>query len=109
MKTFGIISMLFFVAAFAVTAFGISSDHQQIIQEVRAGHHQATIIEDVPAAAQGMDSRTVNPSRLTTSVQDPAHPGEPWVIVTYQRAGESNAAFIRRHRDLVAAVREALL
>jgi hypothetical protein len=45
---------------------------------------------------------------LTTTVQDPGHPGEPWVVTTYRRADESFEAFIRRHRDMVDAVRKAL-
>ena len=45
---------------------------------------------------------------LTTTVQDKAHPGEPWVVTTYRRADESFEAFIKRHREMVEAVREAL-
>jgi hypothetical protein len=45
---------------------------------------------------------------LTTTVQDPEHPGEPWVITTYRRPDESFEAFIKRHRDMVDAVRRAL-
>jgi hypothetical protein len=45
---------------------------------------------------------------LTTTVQDPGHPGEPWVVTTYRRADESFEAFIKRHREMVDAVRDAL-
>lgn len=45
---------------------------------------------------------------LTTTVQDPGHPAEPWVVTTYRRPDESFEAFIRRHREMVEAVRKAL-
>jgi hypothetical protein len=45
---------------------------------------------------------------LTTTVQDPDNPEEPWVVTTYRRSGESLQAFVRRHREMVDAVREAL-
>jgi hypothetical protein len=45
---------------------------------------------------------------LTTTVQDPEHPGEPWVVTTYRRVDESFEAFIKRHREMVDAVRAAL-
>ena len=45
---------------------------------------------------------------LTTTVQDPSHPGEPWVVTTYRRPDESFEAFIRRHKDMIEAVRKAL-
>jgi hypothetical protein len=45
---------------------------------------------------------------LTTTVQDPNHPSEPWVVTTYRRPDESFDAFIKRHREMVEAVRKAL-
>jgi len=51
---------------------------------------------------------TVPEQVLTTTVQDPAHPGEPWVVTTYRRTDESFEAFIKRHREMVDAVRQAL-
>lgn len=45
---------------------------------------------------------------LTTTVQDPAHPGEPWVVSSYRRPDESEPAFIKRHLEMVEAVRAAL-
>jgi hypothetical protein len=53
-------------------------------------------------------SGTVPEQVLTTTVQDPSHPDEPWVVTTYRRAEESFEAFIKRHREMVEAVREAL-
>ena len=45
---------------------------------------------------------------LTTTVQDPDHPDEPWVVTTHHRPGESHSAFIQRHRGMVRAVRLSL-
>ena len=45
---------------------------------------------------------------LTTTVQDPNHPVEPWVVTTYRQPDESYEAFIKRHREMVEAVRKAL-
>jgi hypothetical protein len=57
----------------------------------------------------GSGSPATTPEQvLSTTVQDPNHPGEPWVVTTYRRADESFEAFIRRHRDMVDAVRKAL-
>ena len=60
----------------------------------------------VPGAL-GQDG-TVPEQVLTTTVQDPAHPGEPWVVSSYRRPDESEPAFIKRHLEMVAAVRAAL-
>ena len=45
---------------------------------------------------------------LVTTVQDPSNPEEPWVVTTYRKAGESLQAFVKRHGDMVAAVRDVL-
>ena len=45
---------------------------------------------------------------MATTIQDPGNPDEPWVVTTYRRRGESIQAFIRRHRDIVESVRDAL-
>ena len=45
---------------------------------------------------------------LTTTVEDPKHPGEPWVVTSYRKYDESELAFVRRHLEMVEAVREAL-
>ena len=45
---------------------------------------------------------------LETSVEDPKHPKEPWIVTTYRVTDESLEAFIKRHRDTVDAVRAAL-
>ena len=45
---------------------------------------------------------------LTTTVKDPDHPDEPWVVTTYRRPDESEPAFLKRHLEMVQAVRAAL-
>lgn len=45
---------------------------------------------------------------LQTTIQDPAHPDEPWTVTTYRRDGESELAFAMRHDKMVKAVREVL-
>lgn len=45
---------------------------------------------------------------LVTTVQDVTNPEEPWIITTYRKPGESQQAFVKRHRDMVNAVRDAL-
>jgi hypothetical protein len=61
------------------------------------------------ATGTGTGSPATTPEQvLSTTVQDPNHPGEPWVVTTYRRPDESFEAFIRRHRDMVDAVRKAL-
>jgi hypothetical protein len=61
------------------------------------------------AAGTGTGTPATTPEQvLSTTVQDPNHPGEPWVVTTYRRAEESFESFIRRHRDMVDAVRKAL-
>jgi hypothetical protein len=62
-----------------------------------------------PAPEAGSRTNGTAPEQvLTTTVQDPAHPGEPWVVTTYRRPDESFEAFIKRHREMVEAVRRAL-
>lgn len=87
-----------------------------------SGQEVATVlaVADVPSlvlatgllaasAGGGSGSPATTPEQvLSTTVQDPNHPGEPWVVTTYRRADESFEAFIRRHRDMVDAVRKAL-
>jgi len=70
---------------------------------VAAGHGPALLV------AGGTGSPTPAPEQvLTTTVQDPNHPAEPWVVTTYRRPDESFEAFIKRHREMVEAVRKAL-
>ena len=57
--------------------------------------------------ASGSNPREADQT-LTTTVQDSDNPDEPWVVVTYKKPGEALAAFIKRHRDMVTAVRQAL-
>lgn len=69
----------------------------------------ATGMLAMAGGASGTGSPATTPEQvLSTTVQDPNHPGEPWVVTTYRRADESFEAFIRRHRDMVDAVRKAL-
>ena len=58
--------------------------------------------------AADLSTGTAPEQALTTTVQDPEHPGEPWVVSTYRRPDESEPAFLKRHMDMVAAVRSAL-
>jgi len=52
---------------------------------------------------------TLGPEQtLSTVVQDPDHPLEPWEVTTYRKPDESPTRFIRRHREMVDAVRDAL-
>jgi len=59
-------------------------------------------------AAAGGVPRTLQTQMLSTSIQDPSNPDEPWVVTTIQKPGESKGAFIQRHRETVEAVREVL-
>lgn len=45
---------------------------------------------------------------LSTPVQDPAHPGEPWTVTTFQEDGEDWDVFIMRHKGRVERVRKLL-
>jgi hypothetical protein len=45
---------------------------------------------------------------ISTTIEDPNHPGEPWTVITYRRKDESFEAFVKRHKDMVEAVRKAL-
>ena len=46
------------------------------------------------------------PTVITTTVQDPRFPNEPWVITSTQGADETIEAFVARHRHTVNLVRE---
>jgi len=48
------------------------------------------------------------PHKLTTVIQDPGHPDEPWTIETTQEDGELLTLFIQRHMLAVQAVRKIL-
>lgn len=56
-----------------------------------------------PAGGQDQPEQTIQ-----TTIPDPRYPDEPWVVVTYRKPGESPGAFIKRHRDMVDAIRKAL-
>ncbi len=84
-------------------------------------------VPSIPLIASGMQSATVSsgsaevaiytvgggPSTipdqmLETIVRDPNNPKEPWTVTSYRRPDESDEAFIKRHLDMVKAVRAAL-
>ena len=46
--------------------------------------------------------------QITTTIKDHNHPDEPWVVTTYGLPDESDIALIKRHGDMVEAVRRAL-
>jgi hypothetical protein len=62
----------------------------------------------VPGPFSGGKDGTLPEQVLTTTIQDPEHPGEPWVVTSYRRPDESEPAFIKRHFEMVDAVRAAL-
>ena len=62
----------------------------------------------VPGPYAGGTDGTLPEQVLTTTIQDPEHPGEPWVVTSYRRPDESEPAFIKRHLEMVQAVRAAL-
>lgn len=63
-----------------------------------------------PRTAASVDAgRPAQPSgTLTTTVEDPRHPNEPWVVTTIPRDDESIEAVVARHLAMVEAVRRAL-
>ena len=48
------------------------------------------------------------PHKLTTVIQDPGHPNEPWTLETTQEDGEALSVFVARHQLAVQAVRKIL-
>ena len=60
------------------------------------------------SVADAQKKPTESDQVLTTTVQDPKHPDEPWTVTTYRRPDESIPAFIRRHKETVDGVREVL-
>ena len=92
-----------------------------VAQEVTAtvdvgGQAFATVLATSAGASVLVPSNATNPGGpnvgsdqvLSTTVQDPNNPKEPWEITTYRRSGESAPAFIKRHKDMVDSVRDAL-
>ena len=69
---------------------------------------RAGLLHFVPGPCASGKDGTVPEQVLTTTIKDPEHPGEPWVVTSYRRPDESEPAFIKRHLDMVAAVRAAL-
>ena len=70
---------------------------------VQSGPVQATFY-----TLDGRKAPATQPQTLTTTIQDPKNPGEPWVVTSYQKDDESIEAFILRHKALCDAVRQAL-
>jgi len=103
--------------AWSPTADPATTGAPEVVARVsRAGQEVAAVIA-VPgvrsllltASSTGGGTTAPTPEQvLTTTVQDPSHPGEPWVVTTYRRPDESFEAFIRRHKDMIEAVRKAL-
>jgi hypothetical protein len=56
----------------------------------------------------GFQQRNPADQTLQTTVIDPNHPEEPWIVTTYKREDESYPRFITRHKQVVDAVREVL-
>jgi hypothetical protein len=70
---------------------------------VQSGEAQVAVF-----SVGGGGKKDVVEQSITTTVEDPKHPGEPWVVTSYRRDDESELAFVKRHREMVEAVREAL-
>lgn len=70
---------------------------------VESGEAQVAIF-----SVGGGGKKDVVEQTITTTIEDPKHPGEPWVVTSYRREDESELAFVKRHREMVEAVREAL-
>jgi hypothetical protein len=58
------------------------------------------------ARTPGTGTTNLPPTVITTTVQDPRFPNEPWVITSTQWPDETIEAFIARHRHTVNLVRE---
>jgi hypothetical protein len=101
--------------AWSPTADPATTGVAEVVARVcHAGQEVATVlavpgVRSLVLATTGGGTTAPTPEQvLTTTVQDPGHPGEPWVVTTYRRPDESFEAFIRRHKDMVEAVRKAL-
>lgn len=75
---------------------------QEINQTIRSTDHVLV------ALSSSSDITTPADQQVTTVVQDPGHPKEPWVVTTYRKDSESVQALIKRHKEMVEAVRDAL-
>ncbi len=88
------------VALFAVPALPIISYFQSAT--VSSGSAEVAIY------TVGGGPGTTPDQVLETTVVDPNNPKEPWRVTSYRRPDESEESFVRRHLDMVKAVREAL-
>jgi hypothetical protein len=66
------------------------------------------VLTDDPALLLANPDFPAKASEVTTTVQDPANPEEPWIITTYKNKSESIRAFMRRHRMFVEAARDVI-
>ena len=88
----------------------------ELVGQIAVGSRTVASVVALPAGsatvltvAGTVPSTRENPDQvLSTTIQDPANPEEPWVVTTYRRSGESLTAFIQRHRQMVDAVRDEL-
>ena len=71
-------------------------------QSATNGHAQVAVVSFGTGTTDQPDQT------ISTTIQDPEHPGEPWVVTTFRRKDESFEAFVKRHKDMVEAVRKAL-
>jgi hypothetical protein len=76
------------------------------VLEWRHGSDVASSLVCTTALPQ--DEPAVSDQTLTTTVHDSENPDEPWIVTTHRRRDESQSAFIKRHREMVGAVRDAL-
>ena len=99
-----------------VPVFGVGEEdgkHYYVMQYIE-GYSLDNMVEGLLDTVQelrtaGAEADVRNPDQtITTTVQDPKHPDEPWVVTTYKKIDESKEAFIKRHQEMVEAVREAL-
>jgi len=116
------VSMLSLVMSAVVAFFGPSSPstsavgNVEVLATVACASRPVAALVGVGAAAalvspqvlDWMGIQATSDQILGTTVQDPSFPNEPWEVTTYRREGESYAAFIRRHRETVNAVRAEL-
>ena len=100
--------------AWSPTADPATTGAPEVVARVSRAGQEVAVVVAIPGVralvlASGGGTTAPTPEQvLTTTVQDPGHPGEPWVVTTYRRPDESFEAFIRRHKDMVEAVRKAL-
>jgi hypothetical protein len=88
------------LALSAVLLCGAAQD-----QTIRKGASEWTMVQGNPLPIEQVREPD---QTLQTTIQDPRHEDEPWVVTTYRRDGESELAFVKRHGEMVDAVRAHL-